>query len=595
MGGYDLAWNLDSLYEGGSGSPSFEKLLRRCAEGIDACDAEIASLPPAPGEAWVRAAIMLQNLSALLWEATDFAECLEAQDVADSVAGQLTSRIDRMNARRSVLQTLLATRFLTAGDDGWRSFLEDRRLAGVAFFLNEQREIARLKMDPEREVLADELATDGYHAWGRMYEKIAGRLRVRFPDHGEEQILSMGQIHNKMEDPDRSVRKEAFAKMEEAWNEVAELTAMTLNHQAGFRLSLYGRRGWDSVLDEPLRINRLGRETLETMWGVVADESRKLLPYMEAKARLLGIDRLAWYDVTAPVGKTNRKFTYDEAAGFIRTHFAGFSEDLAGFSRAAFEQRWIEAEDRPGKRAGGFCTDFPLEGETRIFMTFGGTYGGVSTLGHELGHAYHTWLLRDRPFWTTQYPMTLAETASTFCETIISDAALDAASSDEERLALLAIQSEEALIMMMNLRARFVFETSFFDERRKKSLTADELNGLMLRAQKQCFCDGLDPEGYHPLFWASKLHFYITTMPFYNFPYVFGYLFSNGIYERAVAEGPAFAKQYEALLGDTGTMTCEKLASKHLGVDLTRPDFWAAAVHRTLESPRRFVELAAKA
>jgi oligoendopeptidase F len=186
--------------------------------------------------------------------------------------------------------------------------------------------------------------------------------------------------------------------------------------------------------------------------------------------------------------------------------------------------------------------------------------------------------------------MTLAETASTFCETIISDAAFETASSDRERLALLAVRADEALIMMMNLRARFVFETSFFDARRKGNPTVDELGELMVSAQKECFRDALTV--YHPLFWASKLHFYITQMPFYNFPYVFGYLFSNGLYDRARAEGKSFEKKYEALLRETGAASCEDLARKHLGVDLTKPDFWEGAADRALAPAERFVELA---
>ncbi|MFH1276949.1 MAG: M3 family oligoendopeptidase [Candidatus Eisenbacteria bacterium] len=589
---FNPKWDLDSLYPGGSRSESFALLLEKAERDADECAKTIDALGDEPGEAWAKAALHLQALSATLSEAVDFVECLEAQDVKDSLASQLMSRVDKMVSRKGTLRTKLETRFLGAGDGAWKTFLERPEISLVAFPLNELREAARRKMDPAREILAEELSVDGYHGWGRMYEKIAGGLRVSIEERGKAAELSMGQLHNKMEDPDRAVRKQAFEKLEESWGRVAETTALALNNQAGFRLSLYRSREWESVLQEPLRINRMQRETLDVMWGVAAERSARLLPYMKEKARLLGIDRLAWYDVTAPVGEADKKFPYGEACEFILEHFGGFHEGLTEFSRHALESRWVEAEDRPGKRAGGFCTDFPLNKETRIFMTFGGTYGNVSTLGHELGHAYHTWLLKDDPFWRTRYPMALAETASTFCETIISDAALEGAASDGERLALLAIKAEEALIMMMNLRTRFVFETSFFDVRRKSSPTVDELNELMVKAQKECFHSGL--EVYHPLFWASKLHFYITQMPFYNFPYVFGYLFSNGIYDRAVKEGPSFAPKYDALLRDTGAMTSEALAKKHLGADLTNPEFWEAAADRALSGAERFVELAKK-
>jgi pepF/M3 family oligoendopeptidase len=591
----ETKWDLDSLYAGGSRSEALEGLLRSCESALDAADRALDALPSDPGDGLVRVIRDLQDIGARLSEAIDFIECLEAQDVADAIAGQLMSRAQKMNARRAALQTRLETRFLSAEDGAWSRLLSDQRLGGLSFVLNEMREVARLKMPPEKEMLAEELATDGYHAWGRLYEKIAGRLRVEFVENGKKSTLSMGQLHNKLESADRGVRKLAFQKMEEAWAGVEDLAAIALNSQAGYRLSLYKNRGWDSVLQEPLRINRIRHGTLDAMWEAVGEESERLLPYLNEKARLLGLDRLAWYDLAAPVGAADKPFRFDEAAEFVLEHFGRFSGDLQTFARTAFERRWIEAEDRPGKRAGGFCTDFPLHGETRIFMTFGGTYGSVSTLGHELGHAYHSWVVKDLPFWATQYPMTLAETASTFCETIIADAALAAASDKKERLALLAVQADDAVTMLMNIRARFLFETSFFDMRRAKSLTAEELGAEMKRAQVKAYAGALAVDGYHPLFWASKLHFYITGMPFYNYPYVFGYLFSNGIYERALGEGPGFADRYVSLLRETGSGTCEEIARRHLGVDLTRPDFWRSAVRRVLKQAERFVELAREA
>ena len=588
---YSMKWDLDSLYEGGSASPALTELLDQCEEELRSLDRALTSLPDKAGDEWSKTTLRLQELEAKLWEAVDFVECLQAQDVSDSVADQRMARIDAMLARRKNLQTRMETLFLETDEAEWRAFLEREEIAPIAFPLTERRDVMRLKMDQAREILAEILSTDGYHAWGRLYEKVAGNLRAEVEEKGEKKRLSMGQLHNKMEEPDRATRRQAFEKLEAAWSEVADVTAMALNSQAGFRLNLYKSRRWESVLDEPLRINRIRRETLDAMWEAVAAESPRLLPYLTEKARILGVKKLMWYDLPAPIAKTPMKYSYDDGAAFILEHFGRFSEDLHSFAAMALEKRWIEAEDRPGKRAGGFCTDFPLHGETRIFMTYGGTYGSVATLGHELGHSYHTWLLKDHPFWATQYPMTLAETASTFGETLLLDAALAAAGTDEQRLSLLGQKAEEATTHLMNLRARFLFETSFFKAREKSSLTVAELNDLMTESQRKAYCDGLDPEGYHPLFWASKLHFYITSMPFYNFPYVFGYLFSNGLYDRSVKEGSGFAAHYMALLQETGSMQCEELARKHLGVDLTRPEFWRDAIGRVLEHVESFTGL----
>jgi oligoendopeptidase F len=224
-------------------------------------------------------------------------------------------------------------------------------------------------------------------------------------------------------------------------------------------------------------------------------------------------------------------------------------------------------------------------------MTFGRTFGGVSTLAHELGHAYHAWLLRELPYFATSYPMTLAETASTFCENLVMDGALTTATGDH-RLSLLGKIGDEAVTMLMNLRARFLFETAFFENRRKQPLTADELSELMVVAQREAYKNGLAENGYHRLFWASKLHFYITNMPFYNFPYVFGYLFSSGLSARASVEGNSFAATYAKMLGDSGMMTCEELALRYLGEDITQTAFWENAVDKVLQVVPLFVEAA---
>jgi len=586
-------WDLEVIFAGGSGSPELAEFLRRLGQGIEALAGQVAALGEEPGE-WAAAIAAWQQRAAELAQAYSFVECLAAEDTADAVATQLGGRLDTMDARLKTIEVEIDKQMLRLPEAVWQRVAEQPGPAAVAFFLQRQRTLARRKMEPEREALAETLAANGYHAWGRMYDKLAGSLRAEVSDRGERRSLSMGQLAHRLEDPDRAVRQAAFAGLEGAWRGVQDLAAMALNSQAGFRLSLYDGRGWDSILWEPLHLNRLRRETLDAMWEAIAARSAGLLPYLQAKARLLQADGMRWADLAAPVARRERPFSYGAAADYIVERFAAFGGGLGEFARHAFAKRWIEVEDRPGKAAGGFCTDLPLSRQTRIFMTFGRTFGGVTTLAHELGHAYHAWLLRDRPYFATGYPMALAETASTFCETLIMDAALDAAGGEEEELALLGGIGDEAVAMLMNLRARFLFETAFFERRAQGPLTADELSELMVTAQREAYCGGLAADGYHPLFWASKLHFYLTGMPFYNFPYVFGYLFSNGLSARARSEGPGFAAAYARLLQDTGTMTCEELAQRHLGEDLTRPSFWEAAVDRVLEVVPRFTRAAAE-
>jgi oligoendopeptidase F len=305
----------------------------------------------------------------------------------------------------------------------------------------------------------------------------------------------------------------------------------------------------------------------------------------------MDIDRFRWYDQYAPIGRSERKIKYNEAGDFVVKHLSSFSRSLGDFAKMAIEERWIEAEDRPGKAQGGFCTGLDMNKQSRIFMTYSETFGELLTLAHELGHAYHSWVLKDKDYFATQYPMNLAETASIFNELLVIDAAYEETDDPAEKLRLLDQKLQQAHIFFCDIRCRYLFDSTFYEERKKGVVPKDRLSEIMTGAQRTAYAGTLSEDGFHKLFWATKLHFFITDMPFYNFPYTFGFLFAGGVYNRARQEGPAFADKYDDLLADTGSMRTEELAKKHLGVDLTRPDFWETAVKRTLDDVSRFVEL----
>jgi oligoendopeptidase F len=334
------------------------------------------------------------------------------------------------------------------------------------------------------------------------------------------------------------------------------------------------------------------KKTLETMWDTVASALPQMSRYVAAKKKVLSIDKFCWYDQAAPVGELKMSFTFDKAGEFIVRHLGSFSQEMADFSRMALDKHWVEAEDRPGKADGGYCVSMNMVGQSRIFMTYGDDFGSMTTLAHELGHAYHQWTLKDTPHLIAQYPMGLAETASIFNELRVTDAALQEVEDSQQRLMLLDQILQQPFVLFCNLYARYIFDCNFYEKRAEGALSKSELDELMVRAQKQAFGDILDPEeGHHPLFWASKQHFFITEYPFYNFPYTFGYLFAGGVYAQAMKEGSAFAPKYRSLLQDTGRMTTEEVAAKHLGVDLTKPDFWREAVGRSVAYVADFEKL----
>src|SRR5699024_6772812 len=474
-------------------------------------------------------------------------------------------------------------------DAVWEALIATEQLRTYEFILNEWRDEVALKLTESEENIITALSIDGYEAWGNLYNQLVSDIQVEIEVDGEKKQLSVGQASNLSSHPDARIRKEAYEKLEEAWTQKEAFFASTLNHIAGFRLAVYEKRGWDSVLQEPLNYNRMKQETLDAMWGAIRAQQAPFVQYLDEKAALLGEEKMHWYDLDAPVTNSTKTLSYDEGAAFILKHFGEFGKELEAFSRKAFEDRWIEAEDRANKRPGGFCTGMPMSEQSRIFMTYSGTMSNVATLAHELGHAFHSYALRPVPYLNRGYAMNVAETASTFAEMIVADAAVKSAETKEEKIALLEDKIQRSVAFFMNIQARFLFETRFYEARKKGIVPAQKLNELMVEAQQEAYGEALDVA--HPHFWASKLHFYMTSVPFYNFPYTFGYLFSLSIYAKALEEGKNFEEKYMALLRDTAVMTVEELAMKHLGEDITKQAFWAKGVTLCVEDVKEFLTL----
>lgn len=595
-GSAPLNWDLESLFSGGAKGAPFTEFRADLKARIEKARTSLSELPEelsADSEAaWESFILESQDIVARIEHAGAFSGCLISENVADDQAQSVNAEVLALQGKFLEMITGFEALTRAQSDSAWESLVTREKLAPIRFALDETRTHARLKLPSEMEALAAQLAVDGYHGWNVLYDKMAGDLTVEWEEDGKSSEISLGQLATKMNNADNDVRRRAFEKLNEAWKSRAALAAMALNYQAGFRLSLYNRRGWKSPVDEPLRMNRMSRATLDAMWLAINESKGKLAGYVDAKKKLLGLDAFRWYDETAPVGSSSATFSWDEAWDFVIRNVGDFSEDMKAFCEMARDRRWVEGEDRPGKAGGGFCTGFPLAKETRIFMTYGETYGDLSTLAHELGHSYHSFVLKDHDFLATQYPMNLAETASTFNELLVIDAALNQCEDDQERLMLLDQKMQSALTFFCNIQTRFIFDESFYAARENGMLTPGELSDLMVKAQKSAYGDLLADDGVHPLFWASKMHFFFTEVPFYNFPYTFGYLFATGVYAHALKEEGSFANGYRAMLSDTGSMSAEEVARKHLGVDLTKPDFWRMAVEKALLGLDDFIKLA---
>lgn len=590
---YPETWDLDTLFSGGSESQELRLHMNQAVTMLTEFEKLVQNFKvPTVKEDAQNVFDLLEKMSEVmrhLSQSGAFIGCLMAQNTQDKKAGILESEAASLSARfqhsfQKIQQDLTKTE-----DTVWTQLLNGDLLRKFIFVLNEWREEAKQLLSEKEESVITALSIDGYHGWGQLYDMLVGEINVTVTVDGETKSLSVGQANNLSSHKDPAVRQESYEKLEEAWTEKEEFFAKTLNSIGGFRLEIYKKRGWENVLQEPLHINRMKQETLDAMWGAISKNKQPFVEYLAKKAELLGKDSLDWYDVDAPVTKSTQQFTYQEGAEFILKQFSKFGPELEYFAKQAFEKGWIEAEDRPNKRPGGFCTGLPLSEESRIFMTYSGSMSNVATLAHELGHAFHSYALRPVHSLNRSYAMNVAETASTFAEMIVADAAVKNAQSKEEKIALLEDKVQRSVAFFMNIHSRFLFETRFYEERKKGVVPAARLNELMEQAQEEGFAGGL--ASTHPHFWASKLHFYITQVPFYNFPYTFGYLFSLSVYAKALEAGSSFEEKYMALLRDTAVMSAEELAMKHLGEDITQQAFWEKGIALCVQDAKEFISL----
>src|SRR5690625_1841494 len=528
---YIDTWDLEKVFPGGTKSEKLQEKLSEIKQLMNEYEVELTSWSYDGSQASTDTLKKLLNMQEVIGKGigqagTFIRMSLDAymdDEYGNVVFGQVMELMSEMRK----LSNIYTKKLVAIDDQAWEDLLSDKDLGKLNFALNEIRTQGKRLLSDAEETLIAELDKDGLSAWSDLYDTTVSIMTVPFTDEqGETTELSVGQAMNRMyADPDPEIRKQIFENWEVTWEKYAPIFAHNLNHLAGYRLTLQSAHGQDHHLEEPLELNRMSEDTLNAMWSAVANHKQSFIDKLAQKAIIFGVDKLGRQDVDAPVtvgDSKPTKFTYDEACYFIIEHFASFGPRLTEFTKHALSNRWVEAEDRSNKRPGGYCANLPEFKESRIFMTFTNSPSDVSTLAHELGHAFHSDVMKDLPQLNQRYAMNVAETASTFAETIIDNAAIQRARSDEEKISLLASKLEIATAMFLNIHARFLFEDAFYTERKKGIVSASRLNELMEKAQKEAYDNILS--SYHPHFWCSKLHFFIDRVPFYNFPYTFGYL-----------------------------------------------------------------------
>lgn len=448
-----------------------------------------------------------------------------------------------------------------------------------AFSLRETAEQSEYLMSEAEEALAVELNLSGGAAWGKLQGTITSQLSVDFELDGKVQKLPMPALINLRSHPDENVRRRAYEAENVAWESVKEPLAACMNGIKGTVNTLNKHRGRRDALHAPIDTARIDQETLDALLGAMHDSFPVFRRYFSAKAARLGKDKLAWWDMNAPMGKSKKTFSWDETRSFILDNFNAFSPDLGNLAQRAFDFNWIDAEPRTGKRGGAFCTSLTAVKESRVLTNFDGTLDQVFTVAHELGHAFHNDCMfrANRTPMQRSSPMTLNETASIMCETIVTNAALAQAGDDQEKLNILETSLIGSTGVIVDIYSRYLFEKEVFERRVKSELSADDLNEIMEWAQIQTYGEGLDERYLQKWMWTWKPHYYSIGLSFYNFPYAFGLLFGLGLYAIYLERGAAFVPDYIALLSSTGMERAAELAAR-FGIDIRSKAFWAGSL-----------------
>jgi pepF/M3 family oligoendopeptidase len=585
-------WNTTSLFpslESGEFETAFKDIFARVERLENICNShKIEKLETAPSteaatqalEAYLNESNAFSKASRLV---SGFISCFTSTDSRNDLAQAKTSELQLAYVRSSKL----ATRF-----QAWLSSLDLNAILEIShiakdhkFALLKSQTEARHQMTPLEEDLAASLTPSGSSAWAKLHGNITSRLIVQVSNA----VLPMSAVRGLARDKNAVTREDAFRAELEAWETVSVPLAAALNSIKGEVNVKNQRRGFIDSLEPSLNTANIDRETLNAMHAACVASFPDFRRYFKAKAKLLGRKHgLLWCDLFAPVGTSSSTWSYFESIEFVASNFGTYSQKLEDFARDAFNNNWVDAEPRNGKRDGAFCMGV-RDGESRILMNFEPSLDSVSTLAHELGHGYHNFCLKDRTPWQRQTPMTLAETASIFCETIIMKAALSKAASTE-KLGILENDIQGHAQVVVDIHSRFLFESRLFAAREKRELSVEELKNLMLEAQLETYGDGLDPNALHPYMWAVKGHYYSGGLSYYNYPYTFGLLFGLGLYAKYQQDPEQFKASYDDLLSSTGLADAATLGTR-FGIDTRDTAFWTSSLDQIRGNINEFVAL----
>ena len=579
-------WNLDVLYTGFDCEEyvndynKLESLLPELSAMAEKCK-------EMPAGEFLSAHVRLnEEINALVGKLVIYANLRYSANTRDTEAASWVGRI---------MQMLSATAAPNAVIEKAISEIED--LEGVIdatpylhefryLITNVKRDSKHLLSDKEETILA-KMDLSGASAWSDLQSSLTSGVKVKY--EGED--ITLSAVRNLAYSPDAEVRKKAFEAELAAYESIKDAVAFALNSIKLQVLTVCELRGYDSPLAKSLYQSRMKKETLDALLGAMDEYLPAFRKYLLAKAKALGHEgALPFYDLFAPMGKSDKTFTVEDAKNYLLNIFGKFDSELHDMVKCAFENQWIDFFPREGKVGGAFDCGVPAIKESRVLTNFDGTLSDVVTLAHELGHSFHDRQVFSHSVLNQDYSMPVAETASTFNEVLVMETAIASATDKEEKLALIESQLMDACQIIVDIYSRFLFESSVFENRPMEFMSADRMCELMTAAQKKAYGEGLDENALHPYMWLCKGHYYSGGLSFYNYPYAFGGLFARGLYAKYKAEGKDFVDTYKAMLKATSVMDVEECAML-AGVDLTDKNFWRQGLKSIADRIDEFCEL----